>query len=540
MNKSRVLVLTLIFLLGFSLCTELSQAEPSSNTGSKIEESENLKLKERLQNFEKKMSQKQDKILNKPVTQEQKIGMKYKTQIQDQIRSKGAEQSGLQSDESQFSSFLMMDRRIPTSDDPKTFFAHTSFVTNIDSIPMRGATRNVGWSGYYWAMRYGQISARYPKTDKNTIGIFDRNTGRFTRYFTYFESIGMYAQPSEFQRTSRSRNFLRNVADYYSAAEKYDLLIGDSKFTLTNNQKNAGQQYAAGGDLPTWFGLCHGWAIAAIYFPEPTQSVTVTTLNGKSITFLPDDIKALTTLFWANADFTSLFIGNRCPFYPNDTGFLTTPACRSLNAGSFLITIGNHVGLRGDNLTVDPVSDPEIWNQPIKDYEFRYFNPLTNDFYTSASGAKLPIETLRNSNDSYLRHISSVAAPNTAYIVGAFIKMTFTKMTQAYDLMHEDNKTTPTDFETKEYQAYIELDSSNNIIGGEWKYLEYPQFIWHYDATKPIKSVSDEYLPVFRGSALGLTSLTENATKASLKGQVIKSIVDYLAYTSAGYTIIYS
>lgn len=49
--------------------------------------------------------------------------------------------------------------------------------------------------------------------------------------------------------------------------------------------------------------------------PKPVKSVNITAADGKTqITFLPDDIRALACLYWANGEFATKFIGNRCRY----------------------------------------------------------------------------------------------------------------------------------------------------------------------------------------------------------------------------------
>ena len=533
MTHNRVSAIIVLFLLGLAICTSTSQESY------KVSAEENMRLKNKLQTYEHDMIQQERVKANKPITQVDKTIFDMKTHIQDILmhKSNAYKQHNTPSNQ-RFSSFLAMDRQWLPSDDPKIFFGDTPYISNINGLPTVGKSSVIGWSGSYWPMRSGGISARYPPTEKNTIGQWDPNTEMFLTFFNWAVSVAMYAQPAEHLAYSGSGSYSKYVEDNYSPAEKYDLLIGDYSFTLTNYCKNEGAKWQYNGDVVAWFGICHGWAAASTYYPAPQNSVYVTAVNGMTLKFFPDDVKALTSQFWANANFTTLFVGNRCPFYPNQPSFLSDGTCRSLSAGTFITVLGNHVGLKGKSITFDPTADPEIWNHPLNNYTIRYFNPLTNDFFSSASGAKVPLSSLQMSSDTFLNYVATVSAPGTAYVVGFFIKINYTTETPQNKLVHGDSTGEPI-FEDKEYEGFLDLDANDNIVGGEWKYTAYPQYLWYYDENKTLETEGDIHLPRFLGSAMGLNDLASNTIDSSNKGQVLKSIVDYLAYTSAGYSFGY-
>ncbi len=58
-----------------------------------------------------------------------------------------------------------------------------------------------------------------------------------------------------------------------SPAEKFDILRGDFADTLTTAVRRESDFSAV-----SWAGLCHGWAQAALAYPEPSQIVA--TLSG--------------------------------------------------------------------------------------------------------------------------------------------------------------------------------------------------------------------------------------------------------------------
>jgi hypothetical protein len=75
-----------------------------------------------------------------------------------------------------------------------------------------------------------------------------------------------------------------------------------------------GQNYnTLTGDVAPWMGICHGWAVASISMERPLHAVKVKSWNDQyTLTFFPSDIKALSSLFWANSHFPQKMIGGRC------------------------------------------------------------------------------------------------------------------------------------------------------------------------------------------------------------------------------------
>jgi len=130
--------------------------------------------------------------------------------------------------------------------------------------------------------------------------------------------------------------------------------MGDFNYTLTNAQKMVGFGYVAkNGSIPGWFGICHGWSPASYSFPRPNKTVTLTAADGQTrVTFLMEDIKGLTSLFWANANYYTDFVGSICKYdsiddIPKDnvTGLYTDVTCSSVNPGALLLTFGNQIGI---------------------------------------------------------------------------------------------------------------------------------------------------------------------------------------------------
>ncbi len=490
----------------------------------------NNEWKQELQRYRQEMQSKEKDVVRlsqQDLKQVQNLGAAHRRSVQKIIQRSQHQQH------SRLTSFLEVNSPIPDQDDPKLFFGEdVSFTTNINSIPYIGNVTISGWSSSYWPMRNGEVSVRYPLNDKNTIGVVDPESGEYSYLYTWSESVFRYAQPQEHDSMFKTNytNYAKYVDDNYSPSEKYDLLLGDYQFTLTNYLKNEGYSHSFGGDIPTWYGLCHGWAIASVYFPRPFTSLTLTNPDGIPIRFLPDDIKGLAVLFWGNAQSTTKFMGKICEHYWPDPGWFSSAACRSLNPASFMIVLGNQCGLWGKNLVYDPDADPEIWNFPLKSYEFKYYNPLNNEFFNDASSAKVNMSALLNSGDEFLSSLSSTV--NATSALGVFMRVTKTQVTDITKLHHNDTTADDEDT-TDEFDAVITLDSSDNIIGGEWKFKTHPNFLWFYDEKDGVKGVNDETITEFSTDKSYLDSIMDKIRDSSSRGQPLLAVVNYLVNNSS-------
>ena len=261
--------------------------------------------------------------------------------------------------------------------------------------------------------------------------------------------------------------------DNLSPAEKYDLLVGDSRWTLTQMMANAGSQYG-GGYVQTWMGICHGWAPAAMMYPRPSNAVTVTAADGKTkIRFYPSDIKALASLLWANASPQVRFVGGRCQSKSpaeDQYGRVLTQECFDTNPATWHLSVVNQIGASRRSFLIDATYDYEVWNQPVYGYRYGYFNPQLMQSVGSLQQAAVPVRKF--SRDRFRPYRSR----NAAYIVGVMMRLVYVKET---DPSHALTDSPANDnLVAVDYLYDLELDSSYQIIGGEWYQRAHPDFLW--------------------------------------------------------------
>ncbi|POM74987.1 Transglutaminase elicitor-like protein [Phytophthora palmivora] len=224
--------------------------------------------------------------------------------------------------------------------------------------------------------------------------------------------------------------------------------------------KRAGK--SSGFCIPTWYGMGHAWAPAAIHEKEPNCPVTY---NG--VTFQPMDIKALLTDVYTDANISYVFTGSRYNGY-NDSideyGSHTDYSYRDLNPGYFHIASANLLGLLNTTFIIDREAGIEVWNQPVVGFEVYEQTSMTtekaaNTFY------KL---------DEYIWN------PNATSIV--YVKSHLSRISETYTdggLVASglnDNFTVGTN-----YTYLLELNYDEEIVGGEWLYESndiHPDFLW--------------------------------------------------------------
>jgi hypothetical protein len=264
--------------------------------------------------------------------------------------------------------------------------------------------------------------------------------------------------------------------DNLSPAEKYDILMGRYDYPLTTGQWNKTfKARNSSGLVPTWFGICHGWAPATIAEPEPGKEAVMTNADGIQIKFYSSDIKALMSQIYAelrDATFRQ-YLGTRCNTANNaitldETGRILLDRCRDVNPGALHLVLAEYLGNEDPgkrrSFVADVTRQDEVWNQPVTGYkseigELKFFDP-----------AKDPRAAKR--------------AEGTKYVVSVTTKLYYVKELAPARLPRQPLKAQYTKAMTLSYD--LELDQLGTIIGGEWKAgSRFPDFIWRLATPVP-------------------------------------------------------
>lgn len=420
-------------------------------------------------------------------------------------------------------------------DSPDAWFGGSNYETDITKLATSGQVDSQPWSSDYWPIAYGILSVRYANNEKNTLTDANGND------LNWEQSVAVYSEPKDYQDAEAAGNVDDYIANYFSPAEKYDVLVGDTDdFTLTNNNKNQGSEYSRNGEVEGWMGICHGWAPAAFSLPRPQNDVTVTAADGKTkVKFYADDIRGLASLKYAATEYQNIFVGGRCNLdgkkvkKDKASGLAVDYDCFDVNPGTWTIIIADRVGKQKKSFVIDSTWDMQVWNQPVLSYSMSFFNVISNDAKDSVDAAKIAISDLDNQGNAVLKFVRKMANDKATHVVGVSMDIVWIAETvPSHDPPKKDRQVKAT------YVYTLELDDQNNIVGGEWLQNKHPDFVWApADGAKPLNKEDNQIQSSISGdisSPSVLSHLTKYAKSASNRGEVLDIVVEYLVNQSSG------
>jgi hypothetical protein len=370
-----------------------------------------------------------------------------------------------------------------------------TYLKNVREMEARGLnkrdTTKRPWGGSFWPLAQGMVGNNYQDKDYTTF-IFSAH-----RHLSWRKNVRDYKKRRESIHPnimSLSESELAKLAP----SEKYDLLLGDTSFDLTNrvwaHAEKWGEEkrwgYLSSIDLPEgyriptanklmalWEGICHGWAVAAGHSERPEKTVWVRLPNGKRMPFYPNDIKALVSMMWANSTIQDNVIveGMRCnrknPDRDKHGRYIDTeidrddtellPRCADVHPGIFHVATMNILGIEGRSFVVDINPEAPITNQPVSGYELEYFNPRTGKtgplFQSILSVKDYGDKDIYQEN----RH------PQTTHIVG--VQMTLKYIDWEYPRKRETNSIEDDKTGKMDFNYDLELNANGDVIGGQWR-----------------------------------------------------------------------
>lgn len=267
------------------------------------------------------------------------------------------------------------------------------------------------WSGPYWADRKGSIAFRWQTKE------------RPWDYSTLSKEAVAKLKPSEIA--------------LLSPAEKFDILRGYYDFPLLTEVRKLAKR-----NQHAWYGICTGWAQAALHFNQPNP-ITLKNADDILVPFGSGDIKALASYYYAypgDGDRITAHMGSRC-----DRGDDKRDCRRDVNAGALHILLANRIGLENKGLFADMNRGTQVWQQPIYGYETRYL------------GERAPQKD------------ASVFAVREVHVK---TRLFFTKEKRAtweLDTLRE---------RIRRLDYWLEIDGSGQIVGGSYESGRVPDYFW--------------------------------------------------------------
>jgi hypothetical protein len=331
------------------------------------------------------------------------------------------------------------------------FASKAQIISDFAQLPLSGKLNDdrLAWSESFWPSNKGGIAYRWNSPNP-----------------TPFK----YKLLSKQEVQSMSLEQLSEL----SPAELYDLAGGDYKYTLT--KKVLGTFNTK--DL-WWEGICHGWALAAVHYPEPDKNI-VTNKDGIQIPFGSSDVKALLAMHDAfNSKGSYSMVGGRCKVpgkvpgeaFPED-GIVPEPSisgqndvnCKDTNAGAFHVVITNMIGRLSQGFVADVDRYMDVWNQPVFAYDSKIVSelPVSNTDLKNGINRKIQVKTKMIYGDELEFYSAEEASKGT---VGFVSKEPVTG-------------TAAQTFGEKDYEYVLELDFKDRVVGGEWISNTRPDFLW--------------------------------------------------------------
>lgn len=221
----------------------------------------------------------------------------------------------------------------------------------------KGEAKLEPWSGSYWPIHKGVISFRYAG---------DKELYASKNFLDNYQS---------FKKNSPNSMVSAGQINSLSPAEKYDLLIGNKNWTLTQHMWRKGlTDYEEKGIVTQWTGICHGWsAISQMPIAAPDHSIVLRDVNDQySITFYASDIKGLLSYLWAESPPKTRQAGHRCYQSTIDRDPFLRPVdtdCLDTNPKTWHLTITNRLRRYGKSFVMDSSVGTEVWNYPISAYD---------------------------------------------------------------------------------------------------------------------------------------------------------------------------
>ncbi len=357
------------------------------------------------------------------------------------------------------------------TEDSARVFVDTFQYSTLEAIEAAGlrsaALAESPWSDHYWPHYLGNLGYRY--ADENFPESLDWKKN--SDYLT--ETMGKLA------------------VDKLSPAEKYDLLLGTPDFTLTRAGLAEGKSYYDRFQkVETWMGLCHGWAPASYMVSRPTRKIEVLAADGTTrVSFYPSDIKALTTLLWANSRYPTRFIGGRCEEKKpeaDEAGRPKDPNCLDNNPGTWHLSVVNQIGHSKRSFVMDMTYSYEVWNQPVLAYSYIYFNPRTKKAVKTLEEGRVELAGFDTDRFSKSRSRDATA------VVGVAMDVTY--VSESVPGHHATDSESRDQTVTLRYLYDLEINAQGEIIGGEWWKNDHPDFLWSPEKGARVTTAADEFL----------------------------------------------
>lgn len=349
------------------------------------------------------------------------------------------------------------DRKWNDANDPKNLDSSYNF--NFNQLPPKGDVTNTqrGWSDSYWPKTRGYIAERWQ--DPRYAGI---------------DQYKKYPMVSGYALRSMSEDQIYLL----SPAEKFDIVRGKFDFPLATELRKKDAKPSE-----WWKGLCNGWTQASININEPHPITFTAPRSQIKVKLNSSDIKGLMAYYYSYRDRAGAqYIGKSCRAGKKLLLGLDG-SCTDVHAAAFHIALSNEIGIKKNALAIDRDPTVQVWNQPFVKYE------SVVDRVEDRNISKKATEGTRR----------EVFVTTTVHFANELYKIDPSEIQEgqtAEDLendRHVDPQAQPIlgtelqKYGSKVYKYVLELNSRDQIIGGDW--LDdsdpTPDLIWKQNFSMP-------------------------------------------------------
>lgn len=248
--------------------------------------------------------------------------------------------------------------------------------------------------------------------------------------------------------------------------------------------------------MALWEGICHGWATAAGHFPRPVRTVSFKLNSAKMLRFYPSDIKALSSLLWANSLVQDVISTNatgdggvvpnvqagtyieglKCreedpekdewgrlyDARPDSETKQIEPRCVGVHPAIYHMALVNLIGKQKRSFVTEIDITEAVNNHPMVGYKSVYFDPYRGDY----SSLKKSIRKIDH-RDQFRKFRS----PEASFIIGVKTTITVSDYVRWPKREHYDS---PQKDQLKDIELLydLELNKYGEIVGGQWRTTE--------------------------------------------------------------------
>ena len=218
------------------------------------------------------------------------------------------------------------------------------FQKNWRLIPAKKQVSQLPWPSSYWPTYQDGINFRWNYSDLSAA----------EKYAAAFDLNSQALQNSiSFKSGIDSQSFNEKCKD-----RRHRCADSSATCSIRRGKKE-------GYCIPTWFGICHAWAPAAMLEREPKCPVHI-----NNVTFQPLDLKALISQVYDGANIGTVFTGRRCNQNLDSRGDTTKldqygrlldEECRDISPAFFHLVVGNLIGLLDRSFVADVDGSAPVW-----------------------------------------------------------------------------------------------------------------------------------------------------------------------------------